>query len=645
MKSFQRHCWLLCWGLLSQSGHAAPSAEALLQAETIFQLALGRQVISDGLFAYQLEQQSYLPLGELTRVLEFPIMLGPDGQRAEGWFISPLNTFSLDLSAQRIEIREKQIPYTSADLFSSEGEIYVSTEQLSRWFGLEFNVSMPALSITLSSEQPLPMQQRASRDQRYGNFSKGFTIKSELPYTPMPYQLIATPAASINLDSSYAQQNGLARSSYSAQLHGDLLYHSGQLFLSGDDQNGLQNLRLQLGKDDLNSQLLGSLHANRYRLGDISVQSRALIGGNFSGRGFQFSSIPKNQSSEFNRITLEGDLQPQYDVELYRNGGLYEFQRASETGRYKFENVPLFQGMNVLKLIFYGPQGQQYEKIQRLYSDGAAAKAGKLNYRFSLTQPSQTLFNVGDQLSDDQSVAWLASASYGLSRNLSATASLAQYEEEQEQQSFANLGLRGTLGAFLAQSELALDQNGHSAGVFGLQTEWNNIRFDLSHSQYSRDFRNANPNGDPLQQSNSLRVEGSPLRLGDRASTSLFNLNLSQNRQFSGRRSSSVGHNFWLSVGSLSLSNDLRYQENSSSDATLNGSARLSFNADKLLKGFNLRSNVDYSIDPEQQTQNASLGANYRFDQRTQHQPNRQPQLPNRQRSDGLLQLGLQPTL
>jgi len=616
MKLRPAKLWLL-WGLLiSPLCHASPTEEELLNAETIFQLSLGRQVISDGLFAYQLNNHSYLPLGELTRVLEFPVMLGPDGQRAEGWFISPLQTLSLDLKTEKLQIKEIPRPYPKESIFSSEGEIYVSTDTLSDWFNLQFEISMAALNISISSDQPLPMQQRAARDKRYGSFSKGFTIKSELPYTPMPYQLIAMPAASINLDSSYSQSSDLGRGSYSAQLHGDLLYNSGQLFLSGDDQNGLQNLRLQLGRDDFNGNLLGKLHANRYRFGDISVQSRALIGGNFSGRGFQFSSTPLNQSSEFNRITLEGDLQPQYDVELYRNGGLYEFQRSNDEGRYKFDNVPLFQGMNVLKLVFYGPQGQQYEKIQRLYSDGATAKKGQLNYRFSLTQPNQTLFNVSDRSnSSDHSLSWLASASYGLGNKLSITTSLAQYEKEQQQQSFGNLGLRGTVGPLLMQGEIAVDKEGETAGVVGLQTEWKALRFDLSHNQYSRTFA-TNQGDDPQQQSNQLRIEGPPIRLGNRASTSLLNLSLSQSRQFSGRSSSAVSHNFWLALGSMSLSNDLSYQQSStSSEGNLNGSARINLNGDKLIKGFNLRSNVAYSIKPEQLTQSASLGSSYRFDQ------------------------------
>jgi len=609
-----RSGWLLYWlVLLNTATAAAPQQEELLQAETIFQLSLGNQIISDGLFAYQLNNQIYLPLGELTRVLEFPIMLGPDGQRAEGWFISPRQTLSLDLKNKKIQIKEKPQPYPK-DIFSSEDEIYISSHALSHWFGLIFEVSLASLSINISSKQLLPIQQRSQRDKRYGNFSKSPALRPTLPYTQIPYSLYATPAASINLDSNYNHINKMGKFGYSAQLHGDLLYHSGQLFLNGDDQNGLKNLRLQLGKQDYNNRLLGSLHASHYQLGDISVQSRALIGGNFSGRGFKFSSTPINQSSEFNRITLEGDLQPQYDVELYRNGGLYEFQRSNDEGRYKFDNVPLFQGMNVLKLIFYGPQGQQYEKIQRLYSDGATAKKGQLNYRFSLTQPSQKVFSLDNKpQSEDPSLSWLASASYGLGNKLSITGSLAQYEKEQQQQSFANLGLRGTVGPLLMQSEVSLDKKGEAAGVIGLQTKVKSVRIDLSHTQYSLTFNNSdNSNSNPLQQSSQLRLEGSPFLVGSLGRLSPFNLTLSQSRQFNGFSNERLDHNFWLAIGSANFSNDLHYQDNGNTQQ-LYGNARLNLNANSFIKGFNLRSDVNYSIDPEQLTQNASMGTIYQI--------------------------------
>jgi len=615
-KKLLQYSWLLCSTLVLHNANAnPPSEQALQQSETIFQLALGSQIISDGLFAYQLNNHSYLPLGELTRALEFPIMLGPDGQRAEGWFISPRQTFSLNLKNHTLRIKEKKNLYSKSEIFSSEGEIYVSTEQLSHWFGLEFNVSMPSLSINISSKQPLPIQKRAERDKRHNNFKRGFFIaeRPNLPYHPTPYQLIATPAASFNLNSSYNQNSHMENSNYSAQLYGDLLYHSGQLFLSGDDQGGLQNLRLQLSKYDFNRQLLGPLNANRYSIGDISVQSRSLIGGNFSGRGFKFSSIPINQSSEFNRITLEGDLQPQYDVELYRNGGLYEFQRSNDEGRYKFDNVPLFQGMNVLKLIFYGPQGQQYEKIQRLYSDGTTAKQGQLNYRFSLTQPSQTVFTLDNSSkSDNQSISWLASANYGLGHNLSATTSLAQYEQNKIQQSYANFGLRGTIGPILAQSEVALDKDGNAAALFSLQTKLGNIRLNLNHNEYSRDFAN-NRGNDPQQQSNQLHLEGIPFRLSDRSSISLLNFKFNQKRNFSGLIDQNISHNFWLSIGSMNFGNNLFYSKKNVEESQLKGSAHINFNANKMLKGLNLRSSANYTISPNQQTQTATLNASYRF--------------------------------
>jgi hypothetical protein len=118
---------------------------------------------------------------------------------------------------------------------------------------------------------------------------------------------------------------------------------------------------------------------------------------------------------EFDRITLEGNLPLGWEVELYRNEVLLEFQSASADGRYRFEDVSLLFGVNVLRLIFYGPQGQQREEVRQVRVDTDQISAGEFRYRIAANQHDTRLYSRSytgtDPDVDGQARGWSARSS------------------------------------------------------------------------------------------------------------------------------------------------------------------------------------------------------------------------------------------
>jgi len=94
----------------------------------------------------------------------------------------------------------------------------------------------------------------------------------------------------------------------------------------------------------------------------------------------------EDRPTEFDRITLDGDLPIGWEVELYRNEVLLDFRVDQISGRYSFQNVPLLFGNNILRLAFYGPQGQVREELKQIRVGPEQIKPGEHRYRFAFNQ-------------------------------------------------------------------------------------------------------------------------------------------------------------------------------------------------------------------------------------------------------------------
>ena len=60
-----------------------------------------------------------------------------------------------------------------------------------------------------------------------------------------------------------------------------------------------------------------------------------------TGNGATLSNRPLNPPTRFDRHSLQGDLPPGWDVELYFNDGLVAFQQSRPDGKYNFADLPL----------------------------------------------------------------------------------------------------------------------------------------------------------------------------------------------------------------------------------------------------------------------------------------------------------------
>ena len=512
----------------------------------VLEVKLGRLTLHDGLIAYLHPGGMLLPLGEIAAALEFPIAVEPGAGIAHGWFLAEHRLFSLDLGRHEVLVEGALGPFDSERVELHADDIYVDSALLARWFPVVFEVDLSRLQITVHADEELPVEQRLERQAKWSRLQRGGFEGERYPRMELPYRLLDWPVLENRLNLSWrADERG--REDLTARLDalaaGDLLGMSAELSLGLDagSRSSPANVRLKMGRRDPDGGLLGRLRATEVSFGDLYTPDRPLVAHQRSGRGFEISSFPLGRPSEFDRTHLRGDALPGWEVELYHNEGLIDFRVVGADGRYEFTGIPLFFGFNVLRLVFYGPQGQQREKVERLFIGPELIRSGESYYRVAVLQgggtgretaspgepvagnatttAANTLANVDDGVGTEIATGgerrYFVELERGLRRNLSIAAHIDSLPLDDGRHTYAGVRLRGSRKGFFGGVDLVTDSRGGWAGRLATQGRIFGVDLQLEHEQLS-DFvseRNRSATGLPSSRS-TLRVDGRVLHDG-----------------------------------------------------------------------------------------------------------------------------------
>ena len=356
----------------------------------ILQLRFKQFTLKDALVGYLNDGGLLLPLGEFVRALDFPISVEPESGRANGWFLGENRLFSLDLARHEVIIEGKRASYNPQMAEAHTEDIFIDARLLTRWFPVDISFDLASLLVILTSREPLPIEQRLAREKRWEKLRGRRQRESpDYPRADIPYQALAWPFIDTSVEFAFRRdQQGTSKKQfrYDTIATGDVVHMNAKLFVSGNNDDRLDQARLTLGRKDPEGGLLGGLGVTKFAFGDIFTPGQTVISRSQLGRGAEVSSFPLYRSTEFDTITLHGDLPVGWEVELYRNEVLLDFQASRTDGLYDFENVPLLFGFNRLRLKFYGPQGQRREEVRRILVGQKQLPPGKNYFRIAVNQ-------------------------------------------------------------------------------------------------------------------------------------------------------------------------------------------------------------------------------------------------------------------
>src|SRR5690606_10327753 len=137
--------------------------------------------------------------------------------------------------------------------------------------------------------------------------------------------------------------------------------------------------------------------------GDVYSPSMAIGPAGVSGRGVFYTSAPLESLDLATPLNLRGELALGEEVELYVNEVLQRAQTSPVQGRYEFLDVPLALGLNTIRLVFYGSQGQIRETVRRINFGSGQLQPGRFVLRLGAVEQDRTVFDIGEPLAGSSS--------------------------------------------------------------------------------------------------------------------------------------------------------------------------------------------------------------------------------------------------
>jgi hypothetical protein len=534
--------------------------------ELLLSIYIDRLYVGD-IFGYKSKNGAKISLQDLFSVLEFPININMNEKMAKGWFISENKGFDFNFG----NVEEKGQQSSTTILGKSEivdenafhiqdSELFVESELISKWFGLNIVNEFNDLRIRLMPNEPLPIQLRLARKNK--KIFSGSNNQVTLPWKESSYQILSSPLLDFQLRAVEGSGNNANFASYSALGSHDLAFMNTEYFIAGQDGKGLSDARVKFS-EELEDGTFWFLPAASVEFGDVNAVT---INNKFNGglnRGMTFSK-GRSDVNNNQRININGDIQPGWDIELYQNNIIVAQQTSIQSGRYEFNNIDLIYGNNNFEIISYGPQGQVKKEYRDVFIDSNAIKKAEQNYAFSLTQQGKSLLGVNDDLASGNSgFLFAGNYSVGLTDWFSLTLGQSSLLGDNDDNAF-NYSAGVSLSLFerlLLNASINVDQNEQYKADFTARTRW--LGQSLLYSFRNQEFESVGDD-ELIQKNNDMlhtfSMSGSLPNLGDYRLN--YNNNLSYSDNANGDKLTNIQNLVSVSAGRFSMQNSLIWTKN-----------------------------------------------------------------------------------
>ena len=305
------------------------------------------RLVNKDIFARYDGSTIYLPLTEIFDILDLPLDANFKTGKFNGYVIKRERKFAIDLTSQKIRLADRDLSMTSADYYLTPIELYLRVDLFETYFGLKMDFTFSTLRVRLPLNQDFPSFQKIKREQEHDKLQKKMTASKDIVSFPPQRQYLdggvidwAVSASPFGGGGHYFDFNSGAM-----VLGGDLNVDGSGNTISGFDPN----------------QIIYRWHCyfenNRYlsqaNLGYVNTGgalSRSL-------KGVLLTNSPQVERKYFQTINVNGCAGENWEVELYIDQKLTDFQITDQRGEYNF-NIDIYYGASVITLKMYGPGGE-----------------------------------------------------------------------------------------------------------------------------------------------------------------------------------------------------------------------------------------------------------------------------------------------
>ncbi|MEE8056459.1 MAG: hypothetical protein V3T17_01290 [Pseudomonadales bacterium] len=205
----------------------------------VVRLILGKLVINDALVGYYdwTQNKAFLSLAEFVSAIKFPITVDTATGTARGWFLRQGQTFELNVAQAQVQRLGKKEILTATEIVWHHDNLFISLDLLQHWFPLEIDFDINQLSVTLTSHEPLAIEQAFQRQKMRDKHVDRQNSKMEASSSPLsPYTLFSLPAIDFSYNSNYRADKGQQKTMagrWNALIVGDLAYLNSAISISG----------------------------------------------------------------------------------------------------------------------------------------------------------------------------------------------------------------------------------------------------------------------------------------------------------------------------------------------------------------------------------------------------------------------------
>ena len=410
-------------------------------------------------YAYQIKSDLYIPMSMVAAWVGMEYT--KDGQKIKlHWNNSPKDV-SVDLARKSIDIDGKNEALQNNDFKYFENELFVSDKFLKKVFNIDATVENLSMQLKLDSpfEFPTTMAKNIKKRRSSGIYQREIESFKEYSFDERWFD---TPVADLAIGKGWSRFKGGKTNnsdSYALTIAGLTAGMDFNAYISGDSFNARKpTFRLNASREFINEPK-NPLNLKQIEVGDLSGVGNSYFASSASGRGVSASSFKNFVMSADKTIDITGPLQDGWQVELYWNEQLLGYRQNAKDGQYNFPNIPVSYGLNVFKLVFYGPYGEVRTEEKRYYSGTSPVKTGEFGYTFSAYQPDRYIIEKNEPMAyerkSDRSILDMVGY-YGLHDNLTLMGGYTQTPNQQKTitQNFGMTGLQYAIDGLSLQYNL-----------------------------------------------------------------------------------------------------------------------------------------------------------------------------------------------
>lgn len=382
-------------------------------------------------FAYPAVGQTYitanfrddLPLigvGELLQMLFIPYKANGNQLGYAGSYPNEKDYWEIDPAQLKYRVRGETKSLKANQIYKGAADLFVSPDVLEDIFGFKLVINLYGLTMNLTSERALPVDERSKRRQIRSSLKQQAPENVLLSY-PMMYPRKRKVFAMGMFDYSIGLNQNLAgrEATYNINVGTELLGGDFQIGAAGITSNSIQaniitpwrwRYVFKGGLDGIGNHAITELSAGR--ITTTSPEGARI-------RGINITNTPLLPRRVLDVFVIEGFTDPDSEIELLIAGQLVDFVRADELGYYRF-NTPLTYGTIRIGLRIYTPSGEVRFEDRQLQIPFTFLPRGVLNYNAQ----AGFMEYFGDSLANR--LSGNVEASYGLSNSITLRAGVTQ---------------------------------------------------------------------------------------------------------------------------------------------------------------------------------------------------------------------------